>query len=65
MGQNLIFEHETTMASTVVAFNRTVFQGGRFFSTPRPSGTKVVGAHSIEEMVALLKKPRPRHAYGQ
>jgi 6-phosphogluconate dehydrogenase len=56
MGQNLILnmnDHEFT----VVAFNRTVSKVDDFLAN-EAKGTNVVGAHSIEELVALLKKPR-------
>jgi 6-phosphogluconate dehydrogenase len=42
---------------TVVAFNRTVEKVDHFLAN-EARGTKVIGAHSIEEMVAQLKKPR-------
>jgi 6-phosphogluconate dehydrogenase len=42
---------------TVVAFNRTVEKVDHFLAN-EAKGTKVIGAHSIEEMVAQLKKPR-------
>lgn len=40
----------------VVAYNRT--SQGRLHLANEAKGTKVVGAHSLEEMVAKLKKPR-------
>ncbi|HWU41706.1 MAG TPA: decarboxylating NADP(+)-dependent phosphogluconate dehydrogenase, partial [Candidatus Acidoferrum sp.] len=42
---------------TVAAYNRTVSKVDDFLNK-EAKGTKVVGAHSIEEMAALLKKPR-------
>ena len=39
------------------AFNRTVEKVDRFLAN-EAKGTKVVGAHSLEEMVSKLKKPR-------
>jgi len=42
---------------TVVAFNRTVEKVDHFLAN-EAKGTKVIGAHSIEEMVSKLKKPR-------
>src|SRR5437016_3100524 len=44
-------------AFTVVAFNRTVSKVDDFLNN-EAKGTNVIGAHSIEEMVGLLKKPR-------
>jgi 6-phosphogluconate dehydrogenase len=56
MGQNLIL-NMNDHGFTVVAFNRTVAKVDEFLAN-EAKGTKVVGAHSIEEMVAKLKKPR-------
>src|SRR5215831_16161404 len=56
MGQNLIL-NMNDKGFTVVAFNRTVSRVDDFLSN-EAKGTKVIGAHSIEEMVGLLKKPR-------
>ncbi len=56
MGQNLIL-NMNDHGFTVVAFNRTVEKVDHFLAN-EAKGTKVLGAHSIEEMVALLKKPR-------
>src|SRR2546425_692514 len=56
MGQNLIL-NMNDHGFTVVAFNRTVSKVDEFLAR-EAKGTNVVGAHSIEEMVALLKKPR-------
>jgi 6-phosphogluconate dehydrogenase len=56
MGQNLIL-NMNDHGFTVVAFNRTVAKVDHFLAN-EAKGTKVIGAHSIEEMVALLKKPR-------
>jgi 6-phosphogluconate dehydrogenase len=56
MGQNLILnmnDHELR----VVAFNRTVSKVDDFLSR-EAAGTQIIGAHSIEEVVAQLKKPR-------
>lgn len=39
------------------AFNRTVDKVDRFLSN-EAKGTNIVGAHSIQEMVSLLKTPR-------
>ena len=56
MGQNLIL-NMNDHGFTVVAFNRTVSKVDDFLNK-EAKGTKVIGAHSIEEMTALLKKPR-------
>jgi 6-phosphogluconate dehydrogenase len=56
MGQNLIL-NMNDHGSTVVAYNRTVAKVDEFLGK-EAKGTKVIGAHSIEEMVKLLKRPR-------
>src|SRR3989441_919325 len=56
MGQNLILNMNVHVF-TVVAFNRTVSKVDDFLHN-EAKGTNVIGAHSIEEMVGLLKKPR-------
>jgi 6-phosphogluconate dehydrogenase len=56
MGQNLIL-NMNDHGFTVAAFNRTVSKVDDFLNH-EAKGTKVIGAHSLEEMVALLKKPR-------
>src|SRR5213075_3218110 len=56
MGQNLIL-NMNDHGFTVVAFNRTVSKVDDFLAK-EAKGTKVVGAHSIEEMVKRLKRPR-------
>src|SRR6059058_6606534 len=56
MGQNLIL-NMNDHGFTVVAFNRTVSKVDDFLSQ-EAKGTNVIGAHSLEEMVGLLKKPR-------
>jgi len=56
MGQNLIL-NMNDHGFTVVAYNRTVSKVDDFLNAGA-KGTQVIGAHSIEEMVALLKKPR-------
>src|SRR6266567_3011875 len=56
MGQNLIL-NMNDHGFTVVAFNRTVSKVDDFLNN-EAKGTNVIGAHSIEEMVRLLKKPR-------
>jgi 6-phosphogluconate dehydrogenase len=56
MGQNLIL-NMNDHGFTVVAFNRTVSKVDDFLANAA-KGTNVLGAHSIEEMISLLKKPR-------
>src|SRR5256886_13526741 len=56
MGQNLIL-NMNDHGFTVVAFNRTVSKVDDFLNK-EAKGTKVLGAHAIPEMIALLKKPR-------
>jgi 6-phosphogluconate dehydrogenase len=56
MGQNLILNMNDN-GYTVVAFNRTVAKVDEFLNGAAKD-TNVVGAHSLEEMVGLLKSPR-------
>src|SRR5215831_7201107 len=56
MGQNLIL-NMNDHGFTVVAFNRTVSKVDEFLGK-EAKGTHVIGAHSLEEMVGLLKRPR-------
>ena len=56
MGQNLIL-NMNDHGFTVVAYNRTVEKVDHFLAN-EAKGTKILGAHSIEEMVSKLKKPR-------
>ncbi|QPF72508.1 decarboxylating NADP(+)-dependent phosphogluconate dehydrogenase [Roseateles sp. DAIF2] len=56
MGQNLIL-NMNDHGFTVVAYNRTTSKVDEFLAH-EAKGTKVIGAHSIEEMVGLLKRPR-------
>ena len=56
MGQNLIL-NMNDHGFTVVAYNRTTEKVDHFLAN-EAKGTKVIGAHSIAEMVARLKKPR-------
>src|SRR5712671_7409039 len=56
MGQNLIL-NMNDHGYTVVAYNRTVAKVDDFLAK-EAKGSKVIGAHSIEEMVSKLKKPR-------
>src|ERR1044072_3325060 len=56
MGQNLIL-NMNDHGFTVVAYNRTVEKVDHFLAN-EAKGTKVLGAHSIQEMVAQLKQTR-------
>src|SRR6059036_1952128 len=56
MGQNLILNMNDN-GFTVVAFNRTVSKVDDFLNQ-EAKGTNVIGAHSIQEMIGLLKQPR-------
>src|SRR5437762_12519427 len=56
MGQNLIL-NMNDHGNTVVAFNRTISKVDEFLAK-EAKGTNVIGAHSIAEMVSLLKRPR-------
>jgi len=56
MGQNLIL-NMNDHGYTVVAYNRTTSKVDEFLAK-EAKGTQVLGAHSVEEMVRQLKKPR-------
>ncbi|KIM84592.1 hypothetical protein PILCRDRAFT_818176 [Piloderma croceum F 1598] len=56
MGQNLIL-NMNDKGFTVIAFNRTTEKIDHFLAN-EAKGTKIQGAHTIEELVAKLKKPR-------
>jgi 6-phosphogluconate dehydrogenase len=56
MGQNLIL-NMNDHGFTVVAYNRTTDKVDHFLAN-EAKGTKVLGAHSIAEMVSKLKSPR-------
>ncbi len=57
MGQNLIL-NMNDHGYTVVAFNRTVAKVDEFLNDAAKGRQTIIGAHSIEETVALLKRPR-------
>ncbi len=57
MGQNLIL-NMNDHGYTVVAFNRTVSKVDEFLNDAAKGRTTILGAHSIEEMIGLLKRPR-------
>ena len=56
MGQNVIL-NMNDHGYVVCAFNRTVSKVEEFLGN-EAKGTNIVGAHSLEEMVRKLKKPR-------
>jgi 6-phosphogluconate dehydrogenase len=56
MGQNLIL-NMNDHGFTVVAYNRTTAKVDEFLAN-EAKGTKILGAHSLEEMVGKLKRPR-------
>jgi len=56
MGQNLVL-NMNDHGYKVAVFNRTVSKVDDFLNE-EAKGTQVVGAHSIEEMCGLLKRPR-------
>src|SRR5580704_16709119 len=56
MGQNLIL-NMNDHGFVVVAYNRTVAKVEEFLAN-QAKGTNIIGASSIPEMVALLKRPR-------
>ena len=57
MGQNLIL-NMNDRGYTVVAYNRTVSKVDEFLNGAGQGRATLLGAHSLEEMVSLLKKPR-------
>jgi 6-phosphogluconate dehydrogenase len=56
MGQNLVLNMDDH-GFTVAVYNRTVSRVDEFLNG-NAQGTKVIGTHSIEELVSMLKKPR-------
>jgi 6-phosphogluconate dehydrogenase len=56
MGQNLIL-NMNDKGFTVVAYNRTTSKVDDFLAN-QAKGTKVQGAHSVQELVLKLKRPR-------
>jgi len=57
MGQNLIL-NMNDHGYTVVAYNRTVSKVDEFLEGAAKGRDTILGAHSVEEMIGLLKKPR-------
>ena len=56
MGQNLVL-NMNDHGFKVAVFNRTVSKVDAFLAN-EAKGTEVIGAHSIEELTSLLKRPR-------
>ena len=56
MGENLVMNMESK-GFTVAVFNRTVEKVDKFLSG-RAKGKRIVGCHSIPELVDALEKPR-------
>jgi 6-phosphogluconate dehydrogenase len=56
MGENLVLNMESH-GYTVAVFNRTTSKVDDFVNG-RGKGKKVIGAHTVEELVGALKKPR-------
>ncbi|HVZ89514.1 MAG TPA: decarboxylating NADP(+)-dependent phosphogluconate dehydrogenase [Polyangia bacterium] len=56
MGENLILNMESR-GYTVAVFNRTVDKVDKFVAG-RAKGKKIIGAHTLQELVASLKAPR-------
>ncbi len=56
MGENLVLNMESH-GFTVAVFNRTTSKVDAFVEG-RAKGKKIVGTHSVEELVAALKTPR-------
>ena len=57
MGQNLIL-NMNDHGYTVVAYNRTVSKVDEFLHGAAKARETILGAHSLEEMIGLLKTPR-------
>lgn len=56
MGQNLVLNMDDH-GFTVAVYNRTTSKVDHFLEN-EALGTKVIGTHSLEELVAVLKRPR-------
>src|SRR5579864_1122087 len=57
MGQNLIL-NMNDHGYTVVAYNRTVSKVDEFLNDAAKGRKTIIGAHSIQEVAGLLKRPR-------
>jgi 6-phosphogluconate dehydrogenase len=56
MGQNLVL-NMNDHGYTVAVYNRTTAKVDRFLAN-EAQGTKVIGTHSLEELISQLKRPR-------
>src|SRR5512136_2028904 len=56
MGQNLVL-NMNDHGYTVAVYNRTISKVDEFLNGPA-QGTRVVGAHSVEELAEAMKRPR-------
>src|SRR5262245_41373911 len=56
MGENLVLNMESH-GYTVAVYNRTLARVDQF-SAGRAKGKKIIGCHSVRELVAALKRPR-------
>ncbi len=56
MGENLVLNMENK-GFTVAVYNRTVDKVDKFLAG-RAKGKKIIGTHSIDELIGALKKPR-------
>jgi 6-phosphogluconate dehydrogenase len=56
MGENLVLNMESH-GNTVAVFNRTTSKVDNF-TNGRGEGKKVVGCHTVEDLIAALKRPR-------
>ena len=56
MGENLVLNMESR-GFTVAVFNRTTSRVDNFVNA-RAKGKKIIGCHSVKELVAALKRPR-------
>ncbi len=56
MGENLVLNMESK-GFTVAVYNRTVAKVEAFIAG-RAKGKKIIGAHSLEELISLLERPK-------
>jgi 6-phosphogluconate dehydrogenase len=56
MGQNLVL-NMNDHGYVVAVYNRTVSKVDEFLAGPA-QGTNVIGAHTIQELISVLKRPR-------
>ncbi len=57
MGENLVLNMESH-GYTVAVFNRTTSKVDDFVVHGRGKGKKIIGCHTVEDLIANLKKPR-------